>query len=84
MFSLGIGRNVDRTQLNDIASSNNNVFTAASFAELEPVAKTIVQSSCPGGFSLKLSKLSKISILARTTNCLVCRTIRLKPRLIRL
>ena len=49
VFSLGIGRNVDRTQLNDIASSNNNVFTAASFAELEPVAKTIVQSSCPGG-----------------------------------
>ena len=55
MFSLGIGRNVDRTQLNDIASSNNNVFTAASFAELAPVAKTIVQSSCPGRIGLKLS-----------------------------
>ena len=63
MFSLGIGRNVDQNQLNDIASSNNNVFTAASFAELAPVAKTIVQSSCPGMIGLRLSKLFKISML---------------------
>ena len=48
VFSLGIGRNVDRTQLNDIASSNDNVFTAASFGGLAPVAETIVQNSCPG------------------------------------
>ena len=54
VFSLGIGRNIDRTQLNDIASSNDNVFTAASFAELAPVAETIVQNSCPGRF-IKLS-----------------------------
>ena len=60
VFSLGIGRNIDRTQLNDIASSNNNVFTAASFAELAPVAETIVQNSCPGRFSLKMCKLQSM------------------------
>ena len=56
LFSLGIGRNVDRNQLKDIASSNDNVFTATSFAELAPVAETIVQNSCPGRF-IKLSIL---------------------------
>ena len=55
VFSLGIGRNVDLTQLNDIASSNDNVFTAASFAELAPVAENIVQNSCPGKFSLRMT-----------------------------
>ena len=48
VYSLGIGTNIDPTQLNDIASSNNNVFTADSFAALTPVAKSIVQNSCPG------------------------------------
>jgi len=51
VYSLGIGTNIDPTQLNDIASSNNNVFTAASFAALTPVAKSIVQNSCPGRLS---------------------------------
>ena len=55
VFSLGIGRNVDQTQLNDIASSSKNVFTAVSFSELAPVAETIVQNSCPGTFSLRMS-----------------------------
>ena len=48
VFSLGIGKNVDSKQLNDIASSPDNVFTAASFSDLSPAATTIVQSSCPG------------------------------------
>ena len=51
VYSLGIGTNIDPTQLNDIASSNNNVFTADSFAALTPVAKSIVQNSCPGRLS---------------------------------
>ena len=52
VYSLGIGKNVDATQLNDIASSSKNVFTATSFGELTPVAETIVQSSCPGRFTM--------------------------------
>ena len=48
VFSLGIGTKVDEKQLNDIASSLGNVFTAASFSDLSLAAKTIVQSSCSG------------------------------------
>ena len=50
VFSLGIGTNVDEKQLNDIASSPHNVFTATSFSDLSPAAKIIVQSSCSGRF----------------------------------
>ena len=53
VYSLGIGTKVDREQLNDIASSADNVFEATSFSDLSPAAKTIVQSSCPGRFCVK-------------------------------
>ena len=53
VFSLGIGARVDEKQLNDIASSPDNVLTATSFSDLSPAAKTIVRSSCPGRFCLK-------------------------------
>lgn len=48
VYSLGIGPNVDQAQLEDVASSANNTFTASNFDELIPVADTIVQDSCPG------------------------------------
>ena len=46
LYSLGIDKNINQGQLNAIASSKNNVFTAASFSDLK--AQTIVQNSCPG------------------------------------
>ena len=49
VYSLGIGSNLDQKQLEDIASSKDKVFFASGFAELAPVAQTIVQNSCPGG-----------------------------------
>ena len=48
VYSLGIGRKVNRDQLSEIASSDTNVFTAANFAKLASVAQNIVQNSCPG------------------------------------
>ena len=48
LFALGIGSGVDQGQLREVASSSNNVFTAKGFEGLKPVAKTIVQSACPG------------------------------------
>ena len=48
VYPLGIGPNVDQAQLEEVASSANNIFTAPNFDELIPVADTIVQNSCPG------------------------------------
>ncbi|XP_074618780.1 collagen alpha-1(XX) chain-like [Acropora palmata] len=47
VYPLGIGPNVDQAQLEEVASSANNIFTAPNFDELIPVADTIVQNSCP-------------------------------------
>lgn len=48
VYSLGIGPNVDLAQLEEVASSADNIFTAPNFDELIPVADTIVQNTCPG------------------------------------
>lgn len=48
VYSLGIGKTVNRDQLSETASSSSKVFTASSFSELAPIAMEIVQSSCPG------------------------------------
>ena len=53
VYSLGIGTKVDSKQLNEIASSPDNVFEAANFSDLSPAAKAIVQSFCPGRFCVK-------------------------------
>ena len=74
MYSLGIGTNIDPTQLNDIASSNNNVFTAASFAALTPVAKSIVQNSCPGRLSWGFQNTLGISACYFRRSSLGCET----------
>nr|XP_058971731.1 uncharacterized protein LOC131798056 isoform X6 [Pocillopora verrucosa] len=47
VFALGIGSGVDTSQLRQIASSNDNVFTAPGFDELESVVKPIVEKTCP-------------------------------------
>ena len=56
MFALGIGSGVDTSQLRQIASSNDNVFTAPGFDELESVVKPIVEKTCPS----KGSNTSKV------------------------
>ena len=48
VYSLGIGRTVNRDQLEEIASSKTNVFTTASFSELTFVVQTIFQRLCLG------------------------------------
>ena len=55
MFALGIGSGVDTSQLRQIASSNDNVFTSPGFNELESVVKQIVEKTCPS----KCSSTSK-------------------------
>ena len=47
MYSLGVGSGVNSEQLRQIASSDDNVFTSASFEELIDVVKPIVEKSCP-------------------------------------
>ena len=47
VFALGIGSGVDTSQLRQIASSNDNVFTSPGFNELESVVKQIVEKTCP-------------------------------------
>ena len=58
VFALGIGSGVDTSQLRQIASSNDNVFTAPGFEELESVVKPIVEKTCPS----KRSNTSKSSL----------------------
>ena len=43
-------------QLEDIASSVENVFSASSFTELTPVATAIVARSCSGKLGLNARK----------------------------
>ncbi|XP_015750459.1 PREDICTED: uncharacterized protein LOC107330348, partial [Acropora digitifera] len=52
VYSLGIGSGVNETQLEDIASSVENVFSATSFTELTPVATAIVARSCSAAVKL--------------------------------
>lgn len=59
VFALGIGSNVDQSQLTDIASSPRNVFTSATFSELGSVAAVIVENSCSGMYSLNATKVSE-------------------------
>ena len=47
MYSLGISSGVNSDQLRQIASSDDNVFTATGFDTLADVVLPIVQRSCP-------------------------------------
>ncbi|XP_044176608.1 collagen alpha-1(XII) chain-like [Acropora millepora] len=44
VYSLGIGSSVNQTQLNDIASSPENVFSATSLSEITTVATAILHA----------------------------------------
>lgn len=49
MFVLGIGKTVDRAELNQIASGPNNTFTVDSFKDLKDKAHEIKRGICTGG-----------------------------------
>ena len=48
VYALGVGKNVDRTELQKIASSEETLFTAESFKALGIVAQKIKDSLCKG------------------------------------
>ena len=48
MFSLGIGKYVDSSELDKIASGPDNVFTVDSYEELENKVKEIKRGLCIG------------------------------------
>lgn len=68
VYSLGIGKTINRKQLDIIASSKDKVLFVDSFGDLTSVAQTIVQKSCPGrSFSQKFDVL--VLHTAETLSC---------------
>ena len=49
MFVLGIGKEVDPTELSKIASGPDNVFTVDSFEDLDDKANSIKRGICKLG-----------------------------------
>ena len=49
MFVLGIGKDVDTSELNKIASGRNNVFRVDSFEDLDDNADVIKRGICKFG-----------------------------------
>ena len=49
MFVLGVGKDVDSSELNQIASGPKNVFTVDSFAALDDKANSIKRGICTFG-----------------------------------
>ena len=48
MFALGIGDDIDKSELEKIASSPDNVFTVKSFDELQDKVHRIKRGFCIG------------------------------------
>ena len=48
VYAVGIGSNPDRAELEEIASSPENVLTSASFKELETIAPQLRTTVCEG------------------------------------
>ena len=48
MFALGIGDNIDKSELQKIATSPDNVFTIKSFEDLEDKVHRIKTGFCIG------------------------------------
>jgi len=63
VYAMGIGKNVERKELKDIASNNDNVFIATSFEALEGFAETLKATLCKGKV-MRFITLTDISKLA--------------------
>lgn len=48
VFAVGVGSSVDQTELEEIASERLNVFTSASFNDLQGLSSAITRSLCEG------------------------------------
>ena len=56
VYAIGVGKGADEKELQEIASSQGNVFISASFKELKPLAVEIRKRLCDCKFII-LSKL---------------------------
>ena len=56
MFALGIGDNIDTSELEKIASSPDNVITVKSFDELKNKVQQIKRGFCIGMFQISFVK----------------------------
>jgi hypothetical protein len=59
VYALGIGKGVDIKQLRPIATNSRGVFTAASFEDLKPTIRVIIDSVCRDG---KYGSLSLVNM----------------------
>ena len=55
MFVLGIGKDVDPSELDQIASGPQNVFTVDSFEDLDDKANSIKRGICKLGIACNAS-----------------------------
>ena len=69
VFILGIGKDVDTSELNKIASGPNNVFRVDSFEDLDGNANVIKRGICKSGTVCNII-LSFISKMVETITCL--------------
>lgn len=49
VYALGIGKGVNRAQLEQIATNSRGVFIATSFEQLKPIIQVIIDSVCRDG-----------------------------------
>ncbi|GFR96147.1 collagen alpha-5(VI) chain [Elysia marginata] len=50
IFAIGVGSGVDRSELELIASSPNNVFTVSNFQALDNIQANLQKTACAGGY----------------------------------
>ena len=53
VYAVGVGKGADAAELREIASSQENVFIAASFKELQSIAVEIRKNLCDCKFNLR-------------------------------
>lgn len=54
VYALGIGKDVNASQLQQIATNSRGVFRAASFEELQPMVEVIIDGVCRDGKDMYL------------------------------
>ena len=48
VYAVGVGSGTDRTELQEIASGSNHVFTSSSFEELQSISLGVIKRLCEG------------------------------------
>ena len=78
IFAIGIGTNFNRAELEMMAGSSANVFTA-DFDNLDQIIENIKQSACKGQFRFVVPNLASDCLLQLTTNQKKIKQSRLLP-----